>query len=100
MKDYKTLKTISRIAPKELLQREILEKAATCVENGGILVYSTCTVLPAENEELVNAFLADHGEFSLVPFSVGELHTSGMITLTPHTHGTDGFFLAKLQKGH
>ena len=81
------------------IQREILEKAATCVENGGILLYSTCTVLPAENEALVNAFLADHKEFSLVPFSVGELHVDGMITLTPHAHGTDGFFLAKLQKG-
>jgi 16S rRNA (cytosine967-C5)-methyltransferase len=94
---YKDVKSAAGL-PK--IQREILERAATCVENGGILVYSTCTVLPAENEELVNAFLADHGEFSLVPFSVGELHTSGMITLTPHTHGTDGFFLAKLQKGH
>ena len=92
-KDVESAKGLPKI------QREILEKAATCVENGGILVYSTCTVLPAENEELVNAFLADHGEFSLVPFSVGELHTSGMITLTHHTHGTDGFFLAKLQKG-
>ena len=69
------------------------------MENGGVLVYSTCTVLPAENEELVNAFLADHKEFSLVPFAVGELHVDGMITLTPHAHGTDGFFLAKLQKG-
>ena len=34
-----------------------------------------------------------------IPFSVGELHVDGMITLTPHEHGTDGFFLAKLQKG-
>jgi 16S rRNA (cytosine967-C5)-methyltransferase len=81
------------------IQREILERAAMCVENGGVLVYSTCTVLPDENEELVNAFLADHGEFSLVPFSVGELHADGMITLTPYAHGTDGFFLSKLQKG-
>ena len=93
---YKDVKTADGL-PK--IQREILEKAATCVENGGILVYSTCTVLPAENEELVNAFLADHKEFSLVPFHVGELHVNGMITLTPHAHGTDGFFLAKLQKG-
>ena len=70
------------------------------MEKGGILIYSTCTVLPAENEELVNAFLAAHSEFSLLPFSVGELHADGMITLTPYEHGTDGFFLAKLQKGH
>ena len=92
-KDVKSAESLPRI------QRDILERAATCVENGGVLVYSTCTVLPAENEELVNAFLADHKEFSLLPFAVGELHVDGMITLTPHAHGTDGFFFAKLQKG-
>ncbi len=92
-------KDVQSAAGLPKIQREILERAALCVENGGILVYSTCTVLPAENEELVNAFLADHKEFSLVPFSVGELHVDGMITMTPHAHGTDGFFLAKLQKG-
>ncbi len=92
-------KDVESAAGLPKIQREILERAATCVENGGILVYSTCTVLPAENEELVNAFLADHSEFSLLPFDVGELHVDGMITLTPHEHGTDGFFLAKMQKG-
>ncbi|MBE6629989.1 MAG: 16S rRNA (cytosine(967)-C(5))-methyltransferase RsmB [Ruminococcaceae bacterium] len=92
-KDVKSAEGLPRI------QREILERAATCVEAGGILVYSTCTVLPAENEELVGAFLAAHKEFSLLPFSVGELHTDGMITLTPAVHGTDGFFVAKMQKG-
>ena len=92
-------KDVASAAGLPKIQRDILEKAATCVDNGGILVYSTCTVLPAENEELVSAFLADHKEFSLVPFCVGELHADGMITLTPHAHGTDGFFLAKLQKG-
>ncbi len=92
-------KDVESAAGLPKIQREILERAATCVENGGALVYSTCTVLPAENEELVTAFLADHSEFSLVPFDVGELHVDGMITLTPYEHGTDGFFLAKLQKG-
>ena len=92
-KDVESAKGLPKI------QREILERAATCVEKSGVLVYSTCTVLPAENEELVSAFLTEHKEFSLVPFSVGELHANGMITLTPHEHGTDGFFLAKLQKG-
>ena len=93
-KDVKSAEGLPRI------QREILERAATCVEAGGILVYSTCTVLPAENEELVGAFLAAHKNFSLLPFSVGALHTDGMITLTPAVHGTDGFFVAKMQKGY
>ena len=62
------------------------------------MVYSTCTLLPDENEEQVKAFLASHGEFALAPFSVGELQSDGMLTLAPDTHGTDGFFVAKLQK--
>ena len=93
-------KDVGSAAGLPKIQREILERAATCVENGGVLVYSTCTLLPAENEEPVRAFLAAHSEFSLSPFSVGELHATGMLTLTPHEHGTDGFFLAKMQKGH
>ncbi len=82
------------------IQRDILEHAASCVAKGGVLVYSTCTVLPAENEEQIYDFLAAHSEFSLLPFDVGGLHSDGMLTLTPHTYGTDGFFMAKLQKGH
>ena len=93
-------KDVASAAGLPKIQHEILERAAACVEKGGILVYSTCTLLPAENEELVSAFLGEHPEFSLTPFSVGELHVNGMITLTPHEHGTDGFFIAKLQKGH
>ena len=46
-----------------------------------------------------SGFLAEHTEFSLLPFDVGELHSDGMLTLTPALHGTDGFFIAKLQKG-
>ena len=93
-------KDVASAAGLPKIQREILERAAACVEKDGILVYSTCTLLPAENEELVTAFLSEHPEFSLIPFSVGELHVNGRLTLTPHEHGTDGFFIAKLQKGH
>ena len=68
-------------------------------EAGGVMVYSTCTLLPSENEEQVMAFLATHPEFSLTPFRVGEIHAdSGMLTLTPDRDGTDGFFIAKLIK--
>ncbi len=80
------------------VQRDILTAAARCVAPGGVLVYSTCTLLPRENEEQIGHFLAAHGDFSLVPFTVGELESAGMLTLTPARHGTDGFFIAKLQK--
>lgn len=92
-------KPVSQAAGLPAVQREILKSAAACVKNGGVLVYSTCTLLPEENEEQIAAFLAEHTEFSLLPFDVGELHSDGMLTLTPAVHGTDGFFIAKLQKG-
>ena len=79
------------------IQYDILENVSKYLKVGGILVYSTCTILPCENENVVNNFLQNHPSFELVPFSVGELEVdSGMITLLPHRHHTDGFFIAKL----
>lgn len=79
------------------IQYEILENVSKYLKVGGTLVYSTCTILPNENENNVNRFLENHKSFELAPFSVGELEASrGMITLLPHIHHTDGFFVAKL----
>ena len=79
------------------IQLAILENACKYVKSGGILLYSTCTVLPKENEENIRAFLSSHPEFDLLPWSVGNLYAeNGMITLLPHLHNTDGFFIAKL----
>jgi len=81
------------------IQYDILENVANYLKIGGTLVYSTCTILPDENEENIERFLENHKSFELVPFSVGELEvSSGMITLLPHTHHTDGFFIAKLKR--
>jgi 16S rRNA (cytosine967-C5)-methyltransferase len=66
---------------------------------GGVAVYSTCTLNPAENENVVSAFLAENSDFELVPFKVGDFSSeSGMLTLLPHKHNTDGFFMAKIIK--
>ncbi len=92
-------KSVSEAAGLPPIQHDILARAADCVAKGGVLVYSTCTLLPEENEEQVERFLSEHPDFSLVPFEVGELHADGMLTLTPATYGTDGFFIAKMQKG-
>jgi len=87
---------------KELpeVQRAILENSSKYVAPGGTLLYATCTFLPEENEGVTRAFLENHGEFHLEPFALpgpaGQ--TDGSITLWPHRHGTDGFYIAKMRK--
>ncbi len=81
------------------IQRDILEASSRYLRSGGVLVYSTCTVFPEENEENIRDFLKKHGEFSLCPFEVGGFScAAGMVTLLPDEYGTDGFFIAKLVK--
>ena len=82
------------------LQKRILSCASTYCKPGGTVVYSTCTVLPEENEQVVQAFLAENPAFSLAPLvlpGLGE-EPRGWRTLYPHTDGTDGFFLACLRR--
>ncbi len=84
------------------LQAKILESAAKLVKKGGRLIYATCSLLPEENEEIVQQFLATHSEFSLMPardlFAQAkiELEMGEYCRLSPHRHGTDGFFGAVL----
>ena len=82
------------------IQRAILANAARYVKSGGTLIYSTCTILPQENEQVVDTFLQHHPHFIKSPFSlpgpVGE--TAGEITLWPQRHQTDGFYICKLRK--
>lgn len=81
------------------IQLAILENACNYLKAGGTLIYSTCTLFPEENEENIKRFLSSHPEFSLVPFSVGDISAPlGHVTLTPDIHGTDGFFIAKLTR--
>lgn len=86
------------------LQLQILQQAATMVKVGGVLQYSTCTLRPEENEEVVAAFLAQNPQFqprdlSLpVCFAQGGLLATYQITLFPHIHGSDGFYMAAFIK--
>ena len=84
------------------LQYTILENASRYLKAGGVLLYSTCTLTREENGDNVRRFLAEHPEFSAVDFALGEEKRveseDGMLTLLPHKHGTDGFFMAKLEK--
>lgn len=83
-----------------IVQNAILENAARYVRPGGTLLYSTCTILPEENGEVTDAFLGTHPEFSRETFSlpgpIGEV--GGQITLWPHLHDTDGFYICRMTR--
>jgi 16S rRNA (cytosine967-C5)-methyltransferase len=85
------------------LQAEILNAAAHATRPGGVLVYSTCTISPAENEGQMQAFLARHGDFTaedLRPAWPLWEHPSvpGFLQTLPHRDHTDGFFIARLRR--
>lgn len=89
------------------LQRELLASAAACLKPGGVLVYSTCTTEPEENQDVVAAFLREtDGEFAaedLRPWLPPALRdepgaAEGWIQLWPHRHGVDGFFIARIRR--
>lgn len=85
-------------------QAGILDTAARLVKAGGRLVYATCSLLPAENEDQVGAFLTRHPDFTLVTLAdawtlPGTAPGPGpFMSLTPKAHGTDGFFGAVLER--
>ncbi|WP_239014410.1 RsmB/NOP family class I SAM-dependent RNA methyltransferase [Archangium violaceum] len=96
-----------RIDPSSLselprVQRDILARAGRLVRPGGRLVYATCTVNRAENEDVVLGFLRESPGFRLVPPGAGWLDPScvreGFLFCAPHSHGTDGFFAAVLER--
>ena len=82
------------------IQGKILEAAASYCRPGGKLVYSTCTILPEENQQVVEAFLKQNKEFSLCPLVLpGDMGAEeGYRTFYPHKDGTDGFFIACLRR--
>jgi 16S rRNA (cytosine967-C5)-methyltransferase len=86
------------------VQLSILSNAAAVLRPGGCLVYSTCTLMPEENEEIVDSFLKSFPEFVLAsadaaPTEVRELVGSdGFLRCFPHIHDTDGFFAARFER--
>ena len=96
-----------RLQPEDIgnsagLQRQILMSAARYLREGGTLIYTTCTVMPVENEEIIADFLKEHGRFRLgeVPDVIDPrmVDAGGYFRTSPHLHGTDGFFGAVLVK--
>ena len=89
----------SELAALPEIQRAILSNSARYVKPGGVLVYSTCTILPEENEQVTDAFLAAHPDFSYENFSLpnGEA-VPGRLTLWPQRDNTDGFYLSRMRR--
>jgi 16S rRNA (cytosine967-C5)-methyltransferase len=87
------------------IQGKILTQAATMVKKQGLLVYSTCTMTPEENEGVIDPFLSESNEFRLEDASLalpseceGLVDSKGCLRTLPHRHGMDGFFSARMRR--
>lgn len=98
--DSRWRKSESMLRDLPALQAATLASAAACVKPGGVLVYSTCTTEPEENEAVVRAFLGSRDDFALA--SAGALlpapQGDELVQLWPHTDDVDGFFIARMER--
>jgi len=102
--DLKFRQSPQSIAELNQKQTAILASASRLLKKGGRLVYATCSILPEENQHIVQAFLAAHPDFKLLP--AGEvlqqqkipLEMGDYLELRPNLHATDGFFAAVLER--
>ena len=94
-------KNLQEMASLPELQLQILRNVSTYVRPGGVLLYSTCTLVRAENEGVVEAFLKENPDFCLeslpLPAAFPENETC-MLALIPGQYDTDGFFIARLRR--
>jgi len=95
----------AELAMQARRQSDLISLFAELVRPGCRLIYGTCSVLPEENEAVVQSFLASRPDFALRPASIAlgealaaEVAPDGFLRVAPHTHGTDGFFGAVLQR--
>ena len=100
--DIKYHVTPDSIAELAEQQKKILDTCCQYVKPGGTLVYSTCTVMPEENEKQIEAFLAAHPDFTLsdslpgLPESLAPFAKGGMIQTFAHETGGEGYFIARM----
>ncbi|MBW4652289.1 MAG: 16S rRNA (cytosine(967)-C(5))-methyltransferase [Kaiparowitsia implicata GSE-PSE-MK54-09C] len=100
--DARWRQTPETILPLAQLQQELLSQAATWVKPGGLMVYSTCTLHPVENEAVIQAFLAQHPTWQIEPPPADNpaaafAEPPGWCRVWPHQHDMDGFFMVRLR---
>jgi 16S rRNA (cytosine967-C5)-methyltransferase len=102
--DIKWKRNLGDIRKIVNIQYDLLKKGASLLKVGGIIVYSTCTIEPEENDEVVKQFLSENPDFSLVDISEVVpkelINENGFIQILPHVHGLDGSFAAKLMRNN
>ena len=102
--DIKYKLTSEKLTDITKTQKQILDTCCEYVKPGGILVYSTCTILPCENEEIIHAFLLAHPEFKpetdtkYLPERLRPLCKDGQISLLQSRDGVEGFFIARMRR--
>lgn len=93
--------TENKISEYSLLQRNILRKGAEKLRPGGVLIYVTCSLLETENFQSVNAFLTEFSDFRVANlpdlWNKDSATKVQMLRFLPHSHGSDGFFMAVLK---
>ena len=95
VKDRVNKKVVARLAR---LQYDLIANIAKSIKLGGIIVYSTCSILPRENEEVVEEFLKDHTEFELEAAKDFTPIGDRYLKVLPGEYNTDGIFAARLKK--
>lgn len=92
----------SDLAVMPAIQRSILRAAADVVRPGGLLIYSTCSLEPEENDVQIETFLDEHPQFTLEPPPEGVVPATaldaGRLRILPQRHGADGAFAARLRR--
>jgi 16S rRNA (cytosine967-C5)-methyltransferase len=98
--DARWRQTPTSVQELSQLQKELISHNANFVKTGGILVYATCTLHPAENEEVISAFLAanPHWQIESPSFDFGDISSPGWLKVWPHQLDMDGFFMVRLRK--
>ena len=98
--DIKYNKETADFATLHEIQLEILGSVCQTLRKGGIITYSTCTIVSEENFQVVEAFLESHPEFEQVKLEheCKDIMKDGCILITPELYGSDGFFISQFRK--